>query len=251
MKSRKLKFSVSPEIGKVSAECFLPDDPIAIMALAHGAGAGMNHDFMVKIATALAELRIATLRFNFPFMENKKGRPDSPAVAHKTIEAAVKQAQQLLPSVPVFASGKSFGGRMGSQHLATPAATDVRGIIFYGFPLHQPGKPSIERAEHLKDVKVPMLFLQGTRDELATFDMIKEVCTSLKLATLVPIEGANHAFKAGKQEIIPLLAKETKTWIEKVQKHRPAQLSRPVNLKGESPVKTKGKPKKKIASKTG
>jgi len=216
MKSRSLKISVSPEIGKVSAEYFLPDNPVAIMTLAHGAGAGMNHDFMIRISTLLAELDIATLRFNFPFMENKKGRPDSPAVAHKTIEAAIKQAQQLLPSIPVFASGKSFGGRMSSQYLATQPATEVKGIIFYGFPLHQSGKPSIERSEHLKEVKVPMLFLQGTRDELATFDLIKKVCASLKLATLVPIEGANHAFKAGKQEILPILAKHTKDWIVEI-----------------------------------
>ena len=213
MKHRSLKISVSPEIGKVSAEYFLPDGPIAIMTLAHGAGAGMNHDFMVNMANLLSEQGIATLRFNFPFMENKKGRPDSPAVAHKTIEAAIRQAQQLLPSVPVFASGKSFGGRMSSQFMATHPAQEVKGIIFYGFPLHQPGKPGIERAEHLKDVKVPMLFLQGTRDELAAFDLIKKVCASLKLATLVPIEGANHAFKAGKLEIIPMLARYTKEWV--------------------------------------
>jgi len=216
MKSRSLKISVSPEIGKVSAEYFLPDNPIALMTLAHGAGAGMNHDFMISISKLLAELGIATLRFNFPFMENKKGRPDSPAVAHKAIEAAINQAQQLLPSVPVFASGKSFGGRMSSQYLATQPATEVRGIIFYGFPLHQSGKPSIDRSEHLKEVKVPMLFLQGTRDELATFDLIKKVCSSLKLATLIPIEGANHAFKAGKQEILPILAKHTKEWIVEI-----------------------------------
>ena len=221
MKSRTLKISVSPEIGKVSAEYFLPENPIAIMTLAHGAGAGMNHEFMIKISNSLSELGIATLRFNFPFMENKKGRPDSPAVAHKAIEAAINQAQQLLPSVPVFASGKSFGGRMSSQYLATQPSTEVKGIIFYGFPLHQSGKPSIERSEHLKKVKVPMLFLQGTRDELATFDLIKKVCASLKLANLVPIEGANHAFKAGKQEIIPVLAQKTKEWIVEISSSKP------------------------------
>jgi len=118
----------------------------------------------------------------------------------------------------VFASGKSFGGRMSSQYLATQTSTPVKGLIFYGFPLHQPGKPSIERAAHLKDVKVPMLFIQGTRDELANYDMIKEVCASLKKATLDTIEGANHAFKAGKQEILPRLATDTKTWIEKILK---------------------------------
>ena len=185
------------------------------MTMAHGAGAGMNHEFMVAISKSLAEKDIATLRFNFPFMENKKGRPDSPAIAHKTIEAAIKKVHELFPALPVFVSGKSFGGRMSSQYLATQAAADVKGIVFIGFPLHQSGKPSVDRAEHLKSVKVPMLFLQGTRDELASYDLIEQVCASLKLATLITIEGANHAFKAGKKEIIPVLADAIKAWIDK------------------------------------
>ncbi|WP_336518256.1 alpha/beta family hydrolase [Pollutibacter soli] len=215
MKTRSLLFTVSPEIGKVSAELIVPEKPICVMTFAHGAGAGMNHEFMVRAAKELAEKDIATLRFNFPFMENKKKRPDSPAVAHKTIEAAIKKAQDLFPSLPVFASGKSFGGRMSSQYMATQPAVDVKGLVFFGFPLHQSGKPSIERAEHLKSVKVPMLFLQGTRDELASWELIEKVCKSLKLATLKKIEGANHAFKAGKQEIIPILVNDTRAWIEK------------------------------------
>jgi len=196
----------------------LPEKPIAVLTLAHGAGAGMSHVFMETLATLLGELNVATLRFNFPFTENKKGRPDTPAVAHQTIAAAIEKAIKLLPEIPVFASGKSFGGRMSSQYLATQATTPVKGLIFYGFPLHQPGKPSIERAAHLKDVKVPLLFIQGTRDELANYDMIKEVCASLKKATLDTIEGANHAFKAGKQEILPRLAADSKAWIEKILK---------------------------------
>jgi uncharacterized protein len=215
MKTRSLSLSVSPEIGNVSAELMMPGKPICMLTLAHGAGAGMHHDFMVMISKALAEREIATLRFNFPFMENKKGRPDAPAVAHKTIEAAINKAHELFPSLPLFASGKSFGGRMTSQWLATDPAVDVKGIIFFGFPLHQPGKPSIERAEHLKSVKVPMLFLQGTRDELASFELIEKLCTSLRRATLIKIEGANHSFKAGKQDIIPILADAAKIWIEK------------------------------------
>lgn len=215
MKNRSLTLTVSPEIGKVSAELITPESPVCVLTLAHGAGAGMNHEFMVAISKELAEKDIATLRFNFPFMENKKGRPDSPATAHKTIEAAVTKAQKLFPSLPVFVSGKSFGGRMSSQWLATQPAIDVKGIIFFGFPLHQSGKPSTERAAHLKSVKVPMLFLQGTRDELATYELIEKVCASLRLATLKKIEGANHAFKAGKQNIIPVLVDATNTWIEK------------------------------------
>lgn len=215
MKNRSLSLTISDEIGKVTAELIVPANPICILTFAHGAGAGMHHDFMVTVSKALAEKEIATLRFNFPFMENKKKRPDSPAVAHKTIEAAINKAENLFPSVPIFAAGKSFGGRMSSQYLAKQPATIVKGIIFFGFPLHPSGKPSIERAEHLKSVKVPMLFLQGTRDELASFELIKEVCASLRLATLSVIEGANHAFKAGKQDVITMLVNSTESWINK------------------------------------
>ena len=215
MKSRSLVLTISPEIGKVSAELISPVEPIGIMTLAHGAGAGMKHEFMETLARLLAEKNIATLRFNFPYMENKKGRPDTPAVAHKAIEAAIIKAQKLFPSLPLFVSGKSFGGRMSSQYLATQPESNVKGIVFYGFPLHQPGKPSIERAEHLKKVKVPMLFLQGSKDEFATYDLIEKTTHSLPLATLFTIEGANHAFKAGKKEIMPLLAETTWQWITK------------------------------------
>jgi predicted alpha/beta-hydrolase family hydrolase len=215
MNTKKVSIVVSDEIGKVSGEYFVADGPICLMTLAHGAGAGMNHEFMVKIANALAAEGITTLRFNFPFMESKKGRPDSPKVAHATIDAAVRQAQIDFPSLPLFLSGKSFGGRMSSQYLSNQTSSDASGIIFYGFPLHQSGNPSIDRAEHLQRVKVPMLFLQGTRDELATFDLIKEVSASLKLATLVPIENANHAFKAGKTDVMSILVSESKKWIEK------------------------------------
>lgn len=185
------------------------------MTIAHGAGAGMHHSFMVTLAQSLAEEGIATLRFNFPFTENKKGRPDSPAVAHQTIEAVILKAQKLFPKLPLFAAGKSFGGRMTSQYLAAHPNTTVRGIIFYGFPLHAPGKPSLERGEHLKDVKSPMLFLQGSKDEFATWKLISKVCSSLPLAELIKIEGANHGFKAGKQDIIKLLTSITRQWIGK------------------------------------
>ncbi len=215
MKTRSLSLAVSPEIGKVSAELITPDHPICVITLAHGAGAGMNHEFMVSISKSLAEKNIAILRFNFPFMENQKRRPDSPAVAHKTIEAAIKKAHELFPSLPLFVSGKSFGGRMSSQYLATQPTADVKGIIFFGFPLHQAGKPSVERAEHLKNVVVPMLFLQGTKDTLASIDLIENVCASLKLATLITIEGANHAFKAGKKDLMPILTDSTISWVHK------------------------------------
>jgi uncharacterized protein len=215
MKTRSLSLKISPAVGAVSAECIIPEKSICIMTLAHGAGAGMHHSFMVTLAQLLSEQAIATLRFNFPFAENKKGRPDTPAVAHQTIEAAIAKAQKLFPELPLFVAGKSFGGRMSSQYLSAHLHAEVKGIIFYGFPLHPPGRPSIDRAEHLKEVKTPMLFLQGTKDELATWNLIEAVCSSLKQATLVKIEGANHAFKAGKQNILQLLAEATKNWIEK------------------------------------
>jgi predicted alpha/beta-hydrolase family hydrolase len=216
MKTKSLSLKVSDTIGKVSAEYIAPEKSKCIITLAHGAGAGMNHVFMVTLSSALAEAGIATLRFNFPFTENKKGRPDTPAVAHATIEAAIVKAKKLFPELLLFVSGKSFGGRMSSQYLSTHHDADVRGIVFYGFPLHPPGKPSTERAEHLKGVQVPMLFLQGTRDELAAWNLIESVCASLPLAELVKIEGANHSFKAGKQNTIQILADKTNDWVEKI-----------------------------------
>ena len=174
----------------------------------------MDHSFMVALASALAENNIATLRFNFPFKESKKARPDTPAVAHETIAAAINRAHGDYPSLPLFAAGKSFGGRMSSQHLAANPRSGVKGIVFYGFPLHPAGKPGIERAEHLSSVKIPMLFLQGTKDELATWDLIESVCAGLRKATLVKIEGADHAFKAGKRDVMSMLVQSTVDWLK-------------------------------------
>lgn len=215
MKTASLIIEVSPETGNVSAEYILPANSSCIMVLAHGAGAGMHHVFMVQLSNALAEKGIATLRFNFPFMEKKKGPADRPPVAHKTIEAAILKTQELFPVLPLFAAGKSFGGRMSSQYLAEHNNTAVKGIIFYGFPLHPAGKHAIDRAEHLQQVKQPMLFLQGTKDELAKWDLIEPVCSALKRATLVKIEGADHSFKAGKKDIMSILVEETDAWIKK------------------------------------
>ena len=215
MNTQSLSLPVSKDIGSVSAEFIIPDKPVCMMTLAHGAGAGMNHSFMVNIAHALAEKGIATLRFNFPFTENKKGRPDTPAVAHQAIAAALNHANKSFPKLPLFASGKSFGGRMSSQYLAANPQSFVKGIIFYGFPLHPAGKPATDRAEHLKEVKIPMLFLQGTKDELAKWDLIEPVCESLPNATLFRIEGADHSFKAGKLNVMEILVSETSDWIKK------------------------------------
>lgn len=218
MPAKSIKLTVSPDIGKVSAMLMAPAKPTAILTLAHGAGANMEHHFMVELATALSKAGIATLRFNFPFTEHKKGRPDTPAVAHQTIEAAINKAQALFPTLPLFVAGKSFGGRMSSQWLAAGKRKDVKGIIFYGFPLHPAGKPSVDRAEHLKEIKVPMLFLQGAKDTLATWALIEKVCKSLKKAKLVKLEGADHSFKAGKTDTIALLSEATQEWVLKAVK---------------------------------
>ncbi|MDP4149996.1 MAG: alpha/beta hydrolase [Bacteroidota bacterium] len=201
---------------------------------------------MATLASSLAELGVATLRFNFPFTEHKKGRPDSPAVAHETIAAAISHAHKKYPSLPLFAAGKSFGGRMTSQYLSVTSRPEVKGIVFYGFPLHAAGKPSIERAEHLHAVNVNMLFLQGTKDDLAAWDLIESVCSSLPRASLVRIEGANHMFKAGKQDLLPLLARATLDWIESRQIFKLKKGNKNVRN-----MEQKGTGKKKAAKKEG
>jgi len=218
MSTKRISIPVSSTIGKVSAAYDVPANATCLLSLAHGAGANMDHAFMVSLAEALSVADIGTMRFNFPFMENKKGRPDSPAVAHQTIEAAINKARDLFPGLPLLAAGKSFGGRMSSQYLSTHPEAAVQGIVFYGFPLHAAGKPSIDRAIHLYDIKVPMLFLQGTKDTLAQWDLIEEVTGSLKKAKLVKLEGADHSFKAGKQDIMSLLVKATSEWTQKLLK---------------------------------
>jgi uncharacterized protein len=216
MSTRRITLSVSTTIGKVTAEYNVPAKATCLLTLAHGAGAGMDHAFMVKLVDSLSAAGIGTFRFNFPFAENKKGRPDTPAVAHQTIEAAIQKASDLFPDLPLFVSGKSFGGRMTSQYLSTHKDANVKGIIFFGFPLHATGKPGTERAEHLKEVKVPMLFLQGTKDTLAQWDLITSVCASLKKAKLVKLEGADHSFKAGKQDTMSWLVAATSEWVGKI-----------------------------------
>jgi predicted alpha/beta-hydrolase family hydrolase len=172
-----------------------PPDAEAGYVFAHGAGAGMGHAFMEAIATGLAERRIATLRFQFPFMEQGSKRPDPPAVAQAAVRAAVEEAAGKLPGLPLFAGGKSFGGRMTSQAQAAKPLAGVRGLVFVGFPLHPAGKPGTERAKHLAQVELPMLFLQGTRDELADLELVRSVVTPLgERATLHVVDGADHSF---------------------------------------------------------
>lgn len=216
--TKKISIPVSESIGKVSGILMVPEKAKAVMVLAHGAGAGMMHRFMVELSAALAGQSIATLRYNFPFTENGKGRPDPPAVAEKTVGAAFQKGAALFPDLPLFAAGKSFGGRMSSHYLSKGSPGNVKGIIFYGFPLHPPGNPSVERANHLMSVTVPMLFLQGTKDALANLALITKVCEQLPLARLVTFEGADHSFKSGKKEFIGELAGETAGWIAEKSK---------------------------------
>ena len=181
--------------GTTSGLLDVPADPQACYVFAHGAGAGMHHTFMAAIAGGLAERGVATLRFQFPYMEQGSKRPDLPKVAHGAVRAAVQEAATRLPSVPLFAGGKSYGGRMTSQAQAAQPLPQVRGIVFVGFPLHPAGKPSIDRAGHLADVQVPMLFLQGTRDTLADLDLIRDMTAKLEdRATLHVVDGADHSF---------------------------------------------------------
>ena len=180
----------------VSGVLDAPADAQACYVFAHGAGAGMHHTFMASIATGLAKRRIATLRFQFPYMEQGSKRPDPPKVAQAAVRAAVQQAAKRFPGLPLFAGGKSFGGRMTSQAQAAEPLAGVRGLVFVGFPLHPAGKPSVERADHLAQVQVPMLFLQGTRDTLADLELIRATAAQLgPRATLHIIEGGDHSFQ--------------------------------------------------------
>jgi uncharacterized protein len=180
---------------EVSALLTLPEGARACYVLAHGAGAGMRHPALSAIAAELAPLGIATLRFQFPYMERGSRRPDPPPVCHASVRAAVAEAARLAPGLPLFAGGRSFGGRMTSQAQASEALTGVRGLIFLGFPLHPAGSPADSRAAHLSGVRIPMLFLQGTRDALADARLLTAVIARLGAgATLSWLEQADHSW---------------------------------------------------------
>ena len=179
----------------VSGLLLAPADARACYVLAHGAGAGMAHPFMANVAQGLAARGIATLRYQFPYMERGSKRPDVPRVAQAAVRAAVAEAARRLPESALFAGGKSFGGRMSSQAQAAAPLPGVRGLVFLGFPLHPAGKPSDERAAHLSDVAVPMMFLQGTRDELAQRELLQPLVERLGArATLRLFDDADHSF---------------------------------------------------------
>ncbi|WP_018316446.1 alpha/beta family hydrolase [Bradyrhizobium sp. WSM2793] len=222
VKTQELKLDIE-NIGTVSAILTQPDGARACYVLAHGAGADMRHAFMAKTAEGLADRGIAALRFNFLYMEEKKGRPDQPAVAHSAIRAAVAEAARQCPGVPLVAGGKSFGGRMTSQAQSKAPLQGVKGLAFLGFPLHAAKKPSSERAEHLAGVTIPMLFLQGTRDGLADLGHLRPVVTALGAkATLHEVEGGDHSFavlkKSGRtnEEALTEVLDTLAAWIDQL-----------------------------------
>jgi uncharacterized protein len=193
--------SAEPVTLQVSESCTvsglldLPANPRACFVFGHGAGAGMQHASMASVAGDLSQKGVATLRYQFPYMERGSRRPDPPALCHATVRAAVAEATRAVPGVTLVAGGRSFGGRMTSQAQALAPLPGVAGLAFLAFPLHPAGRPSQERAEHLSDIEIPMLFLQGTRDELATLDLLEPVVQRLgTLATLKLLQDADHSF---------------------------------------------------------
>jgi predicted alpha/beta-hydrolase family hydrolase len=192
--AERIRFAVTDGI-TVSGLLQAPPNKRSCLVLAHGAGAGMTHPSLASTAEELAERGIATLRYQFPYMEQGGKRPDPPMLAHATVRAAVAEAARLLPKLPLFAGGRSFGGRMTSQAQAISPQPGVQGLVFFAFPLHPAGRPSRERGDHLAQVKVPMLFLQGTRDALAVLEELEPVCAALgDKATLRLFEEADHSF---------------------------------------------------------
>lgn len=207
--------------GQVSALLLRPEKAKWLLVLGHGAGAGMHHPFLSRLTEELARVDMATLRYQFPYMEERRKVPDAPAVLTATVVAAVRAAAKAAPGLPLLAGGKSMGGRMASQAAAEQLLEGVLGLVFFGFPLHPPNRPGTKRAEHLAKVTLPMLFLQGTRDTLADLKLLKPICAKLKEhATLHVIETADHSFHVLKQsgrndkDVLRELAQTTALWAE-------------------------------------
>jgi uncharacterized protein len=226
-KQGQLKIAV-PEAGEVSALWLQPISARWMLVLAHGAGAGMNHPFLAKLAAELGSVEVATFRYQFPYMEQRRRVPDSPPILKSTVRAAVRAAAETAPDLPILAGGKSMGGRMTSQAAADhlPEFEKVHGLVFFGFPLHPPGNPGTKRAEHLAQVRMPMLFLQGTRDQFADLKLLRPIiCAQLgERATLHEIETADHSFhvlkSSGKtnEEMMHELAQSVRAWADALAK---------------------------------
>jgi len=209
--------------GRISGLLQSSRKPRACLVLAHGAGAGMTHPFLAAVAEGLASRGVATLRYQFPYMERGAKRPDTPKVAQAAVRAAVAEAARLLPELPLFAGGKSFGGRMTSQAQADSPLPGVRGLAFLGFPLHAPGKQSDERGEHLSRLQIPMLFLQGSRDDFADLALLRPLVEKLGAgATLKLFDDADHSFhvpaRSGRKdaEVRDELVTALAAWMEAV-----------------------------------
>ncbi len=218
--ARETEFTAGSSAGEVSALVMRPPDARAMLVLGHGAGAGMRHVFMDAVARRLGDRGVATLRYQFPYMERGGRRPDPRPILFATVRAAVAAARAEAPDLPLFAGGKSMGGRMTSTAAAQTPLQDVRGIVFLGFPLHPAGRPSSDRAAHLADVTVPMLFLNGTRDKLAELELLEPVCDRLgSFARLRVIDAADHSFHVLKRsgrtddEVLDELADSTDTFV--------------------------------------
>jgi uncharacterized protein len=219
---RELSFAVSGA-GRVSALMNRPASASFLLVLAHGAGAGMKHPFLESLSKELCAVKIATLRYQFPYMENRRRVPDSPEILTATVRAAISKAAELCPKLPLLAGGKSMGGRMTSTAASEAPLANVRGLVFFGFPLHPPNRPGTKRADHLKRVTAPMLFLQGTRDTLADLTLLRPICAGLApRATLHVIETADHSFhvlkSSGKADadILRELAHTAREWADKL-----------------------------------
>ena len=219
--SSELTFRVSEAVGEVAGLLHRPPDARWLLVLAHGAGAGMRHAFMETLTLELANVGVATLRYQFPYMQQRRSRPDSPVVLTATVRAAIAAAGDAAPDLPLLAGGKSLGGRMTSHVLATDDAPAVRGLVFFGFPLHPPGRPDTKRAAHLERVGVPMLFLQGTRDTFADLTLLRPLCEKLgPRAMLHIIETADHSFHVLKRfgttdaDVLRELARSTSAWAD-------------------------------------
>jgi hypothetical protein len=218
--AEEIRFTATEKAGEVSGLLLRPQNATALLVLAHGAGAGMRHKFMEEISRKLARLGIATLRYQFPYTEKGIKRPDPEAVLTATVRSLVAAAKQHAAGLPLFAGGKSMGGRMTSLAAAREALEGIRGLVFLGFPLHAAGKASAERGKHLFDVSVPMLFLQGSRDALADLKLIEPLCRRLgKRAELYVVEGGDHSFhmlkSSGKTDdsVLDEIARRAAAWV--------------------------------------
>jgi predicted alpha/beta-hydrolase family hydrolase len=223
MSENELKFLATPEKGEVSALLLRPAGASHLLVLGHGASTNMRHATLKAIAAAVADVGIATFRYNFPYAEHGKGR-DSQAVCTQTVRSAIAAAHAAAPGLPLLAGGHSFGGRMTSTAASESPLDGVRGLVFFSFPLHQPGKPETKRADHLVAVTVPMLFLSGTRDELADMKLLRPVCEGLgRRAKLHAVDTADHGYKvrkrdrASEEDVFAEMARVVREWASKLK----------------------------------